>query len=213
MTTWVAFLRAINVGGHAVVRMTDLRDAFAGAGCTNARTFIASGNVVFEAEPRDAPALFARIRERVAALLGGSTVICFRTVADIERLVASDPFGARAGDPTTKLYVAFLAEEPRAALPLPASLPKERLEAFGMADRELFISSRRKPNGFYGFPNTFVESLGVVATTRNWSTVRKIVAFAATSSPPMRAPVPRSRPRTPSSPPAAPRRRARGARS
>ncbi len=213
MATYVAFLRAINVGGHAVIRMTDLRDAFAAAGCANARTFIASGNVVFDAAPRDAPALFGRIRERVAALLGGTTVICFRTMADIERLVASDPFGVHAGDRTMKLYVAFLAEKPRAALRLPASLPKERLEAFGMTGRELFIASGRKPNGFYGFPNTFVESLGAVATTRNWSTVRKLVEFAARPSPPMRAPVPRSRPRTPSARPAAPRGRTRGARS
>jgi uncharacterized protein (DUF1697 family) len=43
----VAFLRAINVAGHAIVRMADLRQAFADAGCRNVRTYIQSGNVVF----------------------------------------------------------------------------------------------------------------------------------------------------------------------
>ena len=58
------------------------------------------------------------------------------------------------------------------------SLPKERVEAIAMTDREVFIVSRRKKNGFYGFPNNFIEKeLGVPATTRNWSTVTRIVEF------------------------------------
>ena len=211
VTTYVAFLRAINVGGQAVVRMSRLRDAFTAAGCVDARTFIASGNVVFEAAAQDAAALFGRIRVRVTRLLGRDTAVCFRTLAEIERLVRSDPFGARAADRTVKLYVAFLAEKPRETLLLPAGRPKEGLEAFGIAGREMFLVSRRKPNGFYGFPNTFVESLGVVATTRNWSTVRKIAEFAARPAPPAPLPAPRRRGRTLPAPTRARRPRTRGA--
>jgi hypothetical protein len=48
-----------------------------------------------------------------------------------------------------------------------------------MRNRDVFIVSRRKKNGFYGFPNNFIEKeLGVSATSRNWTTVTKIVEFA-----------------------------------
>ena len=47
MKKYVAFLRAMNVAGHASVRMTDLREAFAAAGCQGVRTYIQSGNVIF----------------------------------------------------------------------------------------------------------------------------------------------------------------------
>ena len=56
--------------------------------------------------------------------------------------------------------------------------PKEALEVIGLADRDLFVVSRRKKNGAFGYPNAFVEkALGVSATTRNWTTVTKIAAL------------------------------------
>jgi uncharacterized protein (DUF1697 family) len=61
----------------------------------------------------------------------------------------------------------------------PLLLPKEGLEAFGISGREVFMVSRRNPNGFYGFPNNFIEKgRGISATSRNWNTVTKIVKFA-----------------------------------
>jgi uncharacterized protein (DUF1697 family) len=56
---------------------------------------------------------------------------------------------------------------------------KEAVEAIAIRNREAFIVTRQKPNGFFGFPNNFIEKeLGVSATSRNWSTVTKIVDFA-----------------------------------
>ena len=55
----------------------------------------------------------------------------------------------------------------------------ENLEVFEIKDRTAFVVSRRKKNGWFGFPNAFVEKqLGVPGTTRNWNTVNKIVWFA-----------------------------------
>jgi uncharacterized protein (DUF1697 family) len=56
---------------------------------------------------------------------------------------------------------------------------KEALEVIAIGDREVFVLSRRKKNGFFGFPNAFIEQeLGVAATSRNWNTVTRIVKFA-----------------------------------
>ena len=89
----------------------------------------------------------------------------------------------RSSGPRVKLYVAFLARAPRVKLRFPVLLPKEALEAVAMTEREVFIVSRPKKNGFFGFPNNFIEHvLDVPATTRNWSTMTKIVELAGRES-------------------------------
>ncbi len=78
-----------------------------------------------------------------------------------------------------KLYVTFLFRKPRGRPLFPLVSAKEALEAVAVRDREVFIVSRRKKNGFFGFPNGIIEKeLGVLATRRNWTTVTKIAAFA-----------------------------------
>ena len=62
MKQYIAFLRAINVAGHASVRMSDLKDAFAAAGCTGVRTYIQSGNVIFETPEENTTAVFQRVQ-------------------------------------------------------------------------------------------------------------------------------------------------------
>ena len=179
MNEYVAFVRAINVGGRSIVRMTDLRDAFVAAGCERVRTCIQSGNVVFESPDKDSSALFARIRNRIGSLADTPPGVSFRTMSELERLVRAAPFTEFESDPLIKLYVVFLAEKPRVKPKLPLLLPKEALEAFGMKNLDVFMVSRRKPNGFYGFPNNFIEKeLGVAGTTRNWTTVTKVHEFA-----------------------------------
>ena len=177
MTTYVAFLRAINVAGHAVVKMTDLRDAFRAAGCREVRSLIQSGNVVFESPAKTPTALVRRIQVELRRLLGEEPGLFLRTMRDIERLVEGNPFRRFAGKPRIKLYVAFLSRRlpPRQQPRLPLRSAPEALEVIAVKDREAFIVSGRKQNGFYGFPNAFIEQqLGVSATSRNWSTIKKI---------------------------------------
>ena len=179
MTTYVVFLRAINVGGHAVVKMTDLRDAFTAAGCKSVRSLTASGNMLFEAETPPA-ALVRRIQGKLRALMGEAPGLFLRTKRDIERLVASAPFKRFEGEPRLKLYVAFLSEKPRRRPKLPLRSTPDALELIALKGREAFILSGPKKDRFYGFPNLFIEQqLGVSATSRNWSTITKIASLQA----------------------------------
>ncbi|HXH24224.1 MAG TPA: DUF1697 domain-containing protein, partial [Vicinamibacterales bacterium] len=142
-------------------------------------TFIASGNVVFDAP--DLEAVRPRIQKRVGALLGAEPVIMFRTVREIEAIVRAAPFGTLVGDSAVKLYVMFLARMPARRPVFPLLQPKEALEAIGMLRQDVFIVSRRKAGGglMYGFPANWIErELGVPATARNWSTVTRLLAFA-----------------------------------
>ena len=176
-TRYVAFVRAINVRGHAMIAMTDLCEAFAAAGCGNVSSYIQSGNILFHAATRDHEALFTKIRTRLRALAGGEPAIVFRTILELEAAARAAPFAAAADDRTVKRYVVFLAGRSTRTPKLPIVDAKERLELVGVARGHAYVASRRKPSGMYGFPNSFVENaLGVAATSRNWNTVTKILA-------------------------------------
>ena len=158
-----------------------MQAAFTQAGCRNVSTYIASGNVIFDAPAGDAAALRTRISRAMRTLLGAEPVIVYRTARDLQALVTAAPFGALAGDAAVKLYVAFVLEKAKSKPAFPLLLPKEALEAIGTAKGDVLIISRRKPNGMYGFPNTWIEkALGVVATARNWSTVTKLAELTRT---------------------------------
>jgi uncharacterized protein (DUF1697 family) len=172
--THVAFLRAVNVGGRGIVKMTDLQKAFAAAGAKNVRTIIASGNVVFDAPAALGP-IRDRIQQKVKTLLGADPVIVFRTLPYLDQLVDAAPFGRLVNDRTLKLYILFLAGKPKQLPPFPLTVPKELIEVPGLHRHDALIVSRRKPNGMYGFPGLWTEKeLGVASTARNWSTVVRI---------------------------------------
>ena len=110
-TRFVAFLRAINVGGHGVVTMADLREHFAALGVTDVETFIASGNVIFSSRTTAVPALEKRIASRlVQAELGYEVPIFVRTAAEVAAIAAHQPFTAKQREGSLSLVVGLLAE-------------------------------------------------------------------------------------------------------
>src|SRR4051794_3741801 len=119
---WVALLRGINVGGRNRVPMAELRQIVEAAGCANISTYIASGNVVFEAATRGQSALARRLEQAIVDAFGVPARVVLRTPAELDDLVRSHPFGRD----TSQTIVAFLAEKPdRAAV--------RRLEALDVA--------------------------------------------------------------------------------
>ena len=179
MPQYVALMRAVNVAGHARVSMRAVQQAFSNAGCQNVQTIIQSGNILFDASVRGCGDVMRRARRELQRRLGEEPQIILKTVPEIEAIVAGEPFARYTPTPRVKFYVAFLAQRPRRVPAFPVSSSKEMLEAIAIVDREVFIVSRIKQTGFFGFPNNFIEErLGVAATTRNWSTVTKIAALS-----------------------------------
>ena len=179
MGKYVAFIRAINVAGHASVKMTDLKAAFASAGCRDVRTYVQSGNVLFETPDNDTATVFGKVAAELRKLIGGEPTVLFRTLRQIQRIAKMILFKDLEGDSDVKLYVVFLAQKPQSKPSLPLLSPKEALEAIGVSTLEVFVVSHRMKHGFYGFPNNFIEKeLGVLATSRNWSTVTRIAELS-----------------------------------
>ena len=137
MTRFVAFLRGINVGGHGIVKMEDLRRRFEELGLDNVRTYRASGNVVFETERRDGPALRRQVQKDLGALLGFEVSVFLRSAADLEALVRLDPFGGAKPSPGTP-FVTFLHDTPGSIPPLPTRSPKSEVEVFVVRGRDVF---------------------------------------------------------------------------
>ena len=173
---YVAFLRAVNVGGRGIVKMGELAARLTQLGLKDVKTVIASGNVMFTAPSGSTDALGRKIGADLEAWLGYPVAVMVRTLAELEALVASNPFKGVERAPDARLYVAFLWKEPAAPPRLPLVAKRDGLELFRLAGREGFMVSARLDSGFFGMPNLTIEkALGVPCTTRNWNTVLRMV--------------------------------------
>lgn len=175
MSTYIAFLRAINVGGHNV-KMETLRALFEELGFAHVATYIASGNVIFESPATDAQALTRTIEQHLQAALGYPVATFLRTAAEVAALAAYAPFPA-AEMAAAGLYIAFLHELPPdvvQARVLALQTPTDLLHFHG---RELYWLCRTKMSESSLFAKSSLEkTLGVPATVRNSTTVRKLAA-------------------------------------
>jgi uncharacterized protein (DUF1697 family) len=179
-TTYIAFLRGINIGGHNVM-MDRLRGLFGELGVDHVRSYIQTGNVFFESSETDTPALRGKIERHLRAALGYEVATCVRTVEDIELLLARDPFNGIPVTPEIRLAVIFLAEPVTAAQPVPYLTPDGAFELIGMTLTELFVVwhlQDGRPGNSYSL---FEKRFQVPATTRFWHTTAKILSAAKES--------------------------------
>jgi uncharacterized protein (DUF1697 family) len=177
MTIYIALLRGINVGRN-MLKMEQLRKILAEAGFSDAKTYLQSGNVVFRAQG-SAPKVAGLIEQQVSALTRLPVTVLLRTSAQLQRVVAGNPFTKEAAALSKTVHVTFLA----------GTAPKSGLAAIGKieaaADRWQAAGSQvylHCPNG-YGrskLVNSALErALGMRATTRNWATVTALLGMAA----------------------------------
>jgi uncharacterized protein (DUF1697 family) len=163
----VAFLRAINVGGHTV-KMDHLRRLFEKEGFSNVETFIASGNVLFEA--RDGGAAERRIEKVLGAALGYEVATFVRAVGALPAIASLNPFDGAGGT----LYIGFLPAEPAAAAKNKLMTLASDLESFHFAQRELYWCTRSSFRDSKIDGGVIEKTLGMKTTLRNINTVRRI---------------------------------------
>ena len=182
---YVAFLRGVNVGGHRPLKMPGLRAAFEGMGFRNVRTVLAGGNVVFDPGGQEEPAaLGARIEVDLNLVFGYPIAVAVRRVADLERLIASDPFRGVALTPETRLYVTFLAHPVKNGNRARPDRRESDLKIVQVAPGEVLSAITLSPGRSTTELMAFLEKeFGPGVTTRNWNTVTKI-AGGPPGSPP-----------------------------
>ena len=174
---YIAFLRAINVGGH-VVKMDALRAHFEALRLTAVESFIASGNVIFLSTSADPAALEQRIEARLAAQLGYSVATFLRTPAELAAIVAQRPFGPIDPlDAGHALSVAFVRCPPAPAAAANLLALTSPVDDFQLAGREIFWRCRVRVSESKVSGARLEKALPTSSTVRNITTIRKLAAL------------------------------------
>jgi uncharacterized protein (DUF1697 family) len=169
MTTFVAFLRAVNVGKRKMP-MAELKALCEGLGYGGVKTLLASGNVRFTADHDPKAELEAAIEQR----FGYRSEAIIRTAAEIEAMIASVPFSAYPDEGPFHRYIMLFERPLRDGLALTGI--EGDYDIVRVDSRDLYLVGWRQPDGRHGPGlDKFDRQLdkGTVATTRNWNTILK----------------------------------------
>ncbi len=176
MHTYIALFRGINVGGKNSLPMKDLKSIFEILGASNVKTYIQSGNVVFQSASKDISNLSKRIGMDVREHYGFEPHILVISLAEIETAVTNNPFSEAESEPSS-LHLGFLASPPKKPdLKKLESLKKDS-ERFCLIGNIFYLHA---PAGF-GRSKLAASSerlLGAPMTDRNWNTVCKLREMA-----------------------------------
>lgn len=176
-TQFVAFLRAVNVGGR-VVKMAELKRIFEGLGFLDVSTFIASGNVVFGAPANDHKSLESRIETALAHALGYPVATMVRRAGEVAAVAAAEPFQA-AVRRKASLYVGFLQSRPTPrAVAQTLSLQTE-VDRLKLGGREIYWLAFNNMARATVSSAAIEKSLKVAVTFRNMNTVQRLAAKLA----------------------------------
>ena len=168
MTAYVALLRAMNVAGTGKLAMAELRRIGADCDFANVRTFIASGNLLFDSDLTEAEAQ-ARIEAKLEAYFGKPVAVFVRTAAELAATAAANPFH---DDKPNRVMAHFIAEQPDAAMLAEArDVAGERM---ALGPRVIIVSYGE------GIGKTRLKLPAVKAgTARNMNSVAKMAAMLA----------------------------------
>ncbi|HEX6122848.1 MAG TPA: DUF1697 domain-containing protein, partial [Ktedonobacterales bacterium] len=144
----------------------------------NVRTYIQSGNVFFESDEEERAGLTGMIERHLQEALGYAVPVCLRTVGELERVVALDPFREKAVTPEMRLCVVFAAAPLAEGLALPLWSPRRDVEIVQATRGEAFVVWYLN-NGRPPAADAFLAStLGSQVTTRFYHTTAKLLAAA-----------------------------------
>ena len=174
METYIALLRGINVSGQKKINMNDLRSLLSAIGLENVRTYIQSGNVIFQHAPHQQRVLEIQIEQTIQRAYSFDVSVLIKTHAELTLTLERNPFVTDPDKDQARLYLTFLSEAPEQTKMDKLNETNYAPEVFIIKDKDLYFYC---PNGYGNtkLNNNFFESkLKVRATTRNWRTVNEL---------------------------------------
>ncbi len=181
MATHIGLLRAINLGSHNKVSMSDLKALLADLGLKNPQSILQSGNLVFGSAPRATAALETLLETTAAKKLGLHTDFFVRTGAEWQQAIADNPFPKEAKlDPSHTVLMCLKDAPPPAAVTALQDAIKGREVVKAKGRHAYFVY----PDGIgtSKLTMTLIEKkLGTTGTARNWNTVLKLGALTEKS--------------------------------
>jgi uncharacterized protein (DUF1697 family) len=180
--TYIALLRAINVGGSSVMTMADLKAQFEAMGFANVRTYIQSGNVLFEAPEESTSRLAERAEQQLRAGLGYAGRVFVLTPQQLADAAANNPFDPEASDGAMRCHIMVLSREPEPERIDKLTAQQAPEYRFAVRGSVLYYTYAKE---YAGKRRTidFEGILGTEGTARTWKVVRKLVELAGHASP------------------------------
>jgi uncharacterized protein (DUF1697 family) len=184
MTTYISMLRGINVGANKRIKMGELRNLYRSLNFKDVKTFIQSGNVIFNSQYMNSSDLMDKIETKIKENLGFDVKILIMTKNQLKQVIDENPFKK---EDIKHLYVTFLSDAPSENFINEIKLNngfkiKNKSDKFFISQKVIYIFL---PDG-YGKTklnnNYFEKNLNVSATTRNWKTVNKLFDIAKSVS-------------------------------
>lgn len=178
MPVYLALLRGINVSGQKLIKMEDLRNRLGEAGFSNVKTYIQSGNVVFESPEKDTGKLAASLEASIEKAYGFDVTVFVLTAKELEAAIDNNPFTKGREEESSgfkKLYVTFLSDEPygeNLEKLRQAPIGNDKIEVVG---RVLYFSLDSNASNLKLSNNLIESKLKLRATTRNWNTTLKLL--------------------------------------
>ena len=176
MTTFIALLRGVNVVGANPVPMKELVRILESLGLANAKTYIQSGNAVFQVGEKDAAALPEKITAKLRRSLGCAPQVFLLRVDELEAAIKSNPYRGADSDPKA-LHLTFLDSAPETSSLKALETFRKDSEQYSLKGRVFYFWA---PEGV-GRSKLFSrveKTLGVAGTARNWRTVCKLLDLA-----------------------------------
>jgi uncharacterized protein (DUF1697 family) len=175
MPRYIAFLRAINVGGH-VVKMDRLKSLFESLGFSAVETFIASGNVIFESRSSAEATLQRKIEKCLHDTLGYEVATMLRTDAEVAAVAMYQPFAKAARKAAVAFNVGFVASPFDKSAARAVMKLKTDLDDLHVSGREIYWLCKVRQSDSRFTCAVFEKAMGVRATFRNVNTVMKLAA-------------------------------------
>jgi uncharacterized protein (DUF1697 family) len=178
MPVYIAMLRGINVTGHKIIKMEALRASFDALGFKNVKSYVQSGNLIFETQIDSTGDLSVKIEKKILRDFGHAVPVFLRTAKEMAEVVKRNPLPKDSAIDQSKLHVTFLADAaPKSAADLlqPLAAGPEQIRVIS---REIYLYC---PLG-YGQSkisnNAIEKKLSLGATTRNWRTTQTLLAMS-----------------------------------
>jgi uncharacterized protein (DUF1697 family) len=179
MSSFVSLLRGINVGGQKKIPMETLRRVYETLGYARVRTYVQSGNVVFDSAGCATSELVKGIEEQIEKTCGFTVPVFIRQTLELHDILTGNPYLINGSVDPAALHVTFLYQPPCKNEWESLRPPSDIADEFSLGESVIYLHC---PNG-YGktkLSNNFFErKLGVLVTTRNWNTVNALYKIAS----------------------------------
>jgi len=172
MTKKIAVLRGINVGGKRKILMKDLKDLCQKMDWKNVKTYIQSGNIIFNHDGDNAK-IAQNLQSQILTVFGFIVPVIIIDANKLNTIINKNPF-VKNGTSTSCLHYTFLKEKPNTEDIKLIELLNFTPDSFKIIDHSVFIYCAGKYHKSKLTNNFFEKKLNVTTTTRNWKTILKL---------------------------------------